>query len=795
LVFTYFLFSHFFTAHGYFLQFLAKRYRKQIIMTNDDMGDDASLVSESEEGSKAWGNQRTAAKDTERQTLGRNETKAVGYLKIIVIIVLLTAAALVSVSTFLFTRKAEVQDFETQFEAHATRVIESFREVFDRQLAAVDALSSSMTSYALASGSTFPNVTVPYFEVLGANARILSDALIVFYMPIVSKKDRTGFEAYARDMDLQFDEALASENEMRERQDEAFGLSGRRVQELPTLRPEIYKYGPNNTQPSLPEDAAGPFLPIWQITPVFSLFKASLMLDLTEHDAVVDHLNEAIRTEQAVLNQIHSNYDPEDFDDTANTLFKLFLQLGQYRAEAATYDGDPDSNMAYPVFSDFGEERELVGILMTTLYWKVYFTDVLPPGADGIYVVLESDAKAENQTITYRIDGPSVTYLGGGDHHDTSFDHLEEYQDITEFIRDRASVRTRSYTAAELNDEYIHYTLRVYPSTDLQDDYVTSKPIVYTVVVASVFLFSSLVFLAYDCLVERRQTVVMDKAIKASAVVSSLFPEAVRDRIYNQHDEKKKETAGWRAADNKGKSLMTNGEEASGGKKGRPIADKFDNTTILFADIAGFTKWSSARLPQEVFELLEALYGAFDKIAQRRGVFKVETIGDCYLAVTGLPEPQPDHAIRMAKFARDCLIKMKQLTKDLEESLGKDTSDLSFRVGMHSGSVTAGVLRGDKGRFQLFGDTVNTAARMESNGVIGRIHCSQETADELVVAGKNKWLTPREGGIEAKGKGRLQTYFVDLTVEKSVVTSLSASDEGTNAEDKSEAGAKDSFED
>jgi class 3 adenylate cyclase len=194
---------------------------------------------------------------------------------------------------------------------------------------------------------------------------------------------------------------------------------------------------------------------------------------------------------------------------------------------------------------------------------------------------------------------------------------------------------------------------------------------------------------------------------------------------------------------------------------------------------------------------LESLYGAFDKIAQRRGVFKVETIGDCYMAATGLPKPQADHAIRMAKFAGDCMGKMKKLTKDLEESLGKDTSDLSFRVGMHSGSVTAGVLRGDKGRFQLFGDTVNTAARMESNGVIGRIQCSQETADVLIEAGKTQWLTPREGGIEAKGKGMLQTYFINLTLAKNVAphaTSPTVSDEGSEADEESETG-EGSFED
>lgn len=207
-----------------------------------------------------------------------------------------------------------------------------------------------------------------------------------------------------------------------------------------------------------------------------------------------------------------------------------------------------------------------------------------------------------------------------------------------------------------------------------------------------------------------------------------------------------------------------------------PIADLFPHTTIMFADIVGFTAWSSEREPHQVFQLLETIYRAFDQLANRLGVFKVETIGDCYVAVAGLPEPNQDHAVVMAVFARECLDQMKELCKKLEVFLGPGTADLALRVGLHSGPVTAGVLRGNKSRFQLFGDTMNTASRMESNSIRNMIHLSQQTADLLSNAGKEHWFTQREESVVVKGKGEMQTFWLRCNQRGSIGSTSAMTD-------------------
>lgn len=131
------------------------------------------------------------------------------------------------------------------------------------------------------------------------------------------------------------------------------------------------------------------------------------------------------------------------------------------------------------------------------------------------------------------------------------------------------------------------------------------------------------------------------------------------------------------------------------------------------------------------------------------------------MAATGIPDQIEDHACVMARFAQECIRRMKKITRQLEPQLGPDTSDLECRIGIHSGSVTGGVLRGEKARFQLFGDTMNTAARMESTGLSGMIQASSYTADLIIQSGRQNWVVPRPDLVEAKGKGKLQTYWIN----------------------------------
>jgi class 3 adenylate cyclase len=179
------------------------------------------------------------------------------------------------------------------------------------------------------------------------------------------------------------------------------------------------------------------------------------------------------------------------------------------------------------------------------------------------------------------------------------------------------------------------------------------------------------------------------------------------------------------------------------------VAERFDEVTVLFADIVGFTPLSATLAPERVVELLNQVFTRFDELAARHRVEKIKTIGDAYMAVAGLPESRADHAEAAARMALD----LRDAVAELSRATG---CSLRIRIGLCSGPAVAGVIGIQKFAYDLWGDTVNTAARMESHGVPGEIHVTESTYLLL----RERYTFADQGVIDVKGKGRMRTYFL-----------------------------------
>ena len=183
---------------------------------------------------------------------------------------------------------------------------------------------------------------------------------------------------------------------------------------------------------------------------------------------------------------------------------------------------------------------------------------------------------------------------------------------------------------------------------------------------------------------------------------------------------------------------------------GKATTKIFENVTILFTDFKDFTLMASSISPIKLVEELNEIFSHFDDIMATFQIEKIETIGDAYFAACGVPEKNNDHAIK-------CIEAAKQMFRYLEERNEKNEIQWEMRAGIHSGPVVAGVVGKKKYAYDLFGDTVNTASRMETNGEVGKINIS-ETTYELI---KEKYNCIPRGQINAKGKGNLNMYFVE----------------------------------
>ena len=737
----------------------------------------------------------------------KRETRQILTLRVIVLMVLALATALVSFAISYNTRQGEEKQFASQFTDHAVKLMDAFRVDLTHTISAMDNLAVMYTSQALASQSTWPYTSLPEFEIQGASSSSLAKTELLAFLPMVTDRTRLNWESFSRQSSSWLQNAVqqqssssssnifstssrsseggrllnrdAAENRLRQVQESvlnkqqpynntqqpisadvltpttlvatpfpASAASPAIKLSVPTRAPTVHTQYPftppdnpvmpvhaNTTVASASAAPAsspptslskspstnGTPKPIMNWTaflsdnpasnpasapaysPVFTPTVDSVplpvagapvqysngvstsiyYLDPTSNKSVVQPFGEGPyfpiwQSIPVIPRLINYNLkrDPDFGVEIKETMDTLQVVIGKVVAAPNSADllspvisadaklvdrGEPWSKLFLPVFDSFGTGHQLVGMLNGVVFWGDYFRGHLPYSHTGdIICVLDNTC---GQQWSYRVNGRNATYLGQGDYHDHKYDYLEQYINMSTLLLEVDGSPFKTFSGIAVNSNYCPFTLRVYPTYDFEYNYLTWRPLIYTIAVVISFVVTSATFITYDYLVERRQKLVMEKAVQSSAVVSSLFPAVVRDRLF---PDGAKGGATAASAKRRLKTFLDEGKEKDKKAVGsKPIADLFPYTTVMFADISGFTAWSSVREPAQVFVLLETIYSCFDKLvscqqrvcrmrifllisflmiyfslstqAKKRAVFKVETIGDCYVAVTGLP--------------------------------------------------------------------------------------------------------------------------------------------------------------
>eukprot|EP00980_Cylindrotheca_fusiformis_P021448 scaffold8302_cov91-Cylindrotheca_fusiformis.AAC.2 len=539
--------------------------------------------------------------------------------KILVAIIIVLAVTGVGTSTYLLIKDQEKTSFENQFAGYASEIITVSRQKANQFFSALEAFTASISSQA-ASEQALLNTNWPFYAIPDWSIKAerlakltgVSDPEVAFAV-IVQDDEYAGFNEFATQaVPKWYQESIRNEKP---------GITAKELWNKTV--PFVHFLDPENNYQPTPLTGPELSVPLLQYYP----------LQLRSFSIAATMYNTMAAPGTATL-----------FNITRATR-KPTIGFTSIRASDGTRV--VGSQIMLPIFDTpytDAEERKHVASTGIRLHWLDYFKNILTEGEFGIIVVLKTACpdlcnREDGMTAhiaSYRIDGSSAEYLGDSDMHNPKFTSMEITDIFVDLGIDESQLPEGATCVPTLS-------LHVYPSEDLEMSFQTNDAVVYTVVVAFIFIFTSLVFLLYDYFVRRRQTKVMERIMRQDKIVSNVFPTAIRNRLYkDQEKQKGKNVKNLDHNLDEFDDLDFDGDSTIPGSA--PLADLFPSITVVFADIAGFTAWSSAREPQQVFVLLETLYGAFDKLAYRHSVFKVETVGDCYVAAVGLPEPVEKHA-------------------------------------------------------------------------------------------------------------------------------------------------------
>jgi hypothetical protein len=579
------------------------------VSDNDDGHVDSS------EGSSSAAKHSRASENIET-TIAKTETRAVARTRIFVAFILVISMIAVAVLIYIFTSKGEQDKFEQKFEDDSTQILETIGSTLDVTLSSTDAFIANIMAYARYSNSTWPFVTKPEYAVEAAKLLVLSKAVYIGEYVFVAEEEKLAWQNYSVHHDSWVQEGI----DLQRRNPDYKGIIIDEFQTLGLIHDNFAQ-----------ERIGGPYMPTWQVAPVVPIY-FPYNWDASTHERMGPTIKHIFEKQHVVIGAASGVADPNNPDQILQAEYDA-LWIKNYISEDDN-PSEPFSEIYYPMIDapgqvriDVDQPQDIVGFSVITFFWRDLIRDILYEDSKGVVVVIENSC---NQVWTYQIDGPNTTYLGPGDLHDSNFDGMRRSAPLYN-LRELFS-NSGVYTGIPLGEDYCVHTLHVYPSTEMRNEFITHGPIIYTVSAVAFFVLTLLAFLIYDWKVERRQKKVMATAVQTSKIVSSLFPSNVRDRLFQGREtgEHGLPFVGLEPQKRRLKSFLSSGSDKNAEARevdvDRPIADLFPNCTVMFADISGFTAWSSVREPAQVFRLLETLYGAFDEIANKRRVFKVVCI-------------------------------------------------------------------------------------------------------------------------------------------------------------------------
>jgi hypothetical protein len=573
-----------------------------VLLEEDDSDSQDEEIKDISISSASEGNanlQKISAKDAEKEMrykMINKEEKNVRNARVIVIVAGVACAAAVGAAINIFAKQNDHANFElevrkknerpsespmltciakkilltkfvivlptTQYNGFVSSIVSLVLLEIQFNFALMQQMSASVTATALNKGVVFPNHTESYFEISGGYVDGMGGVISVAYAPLVKAEEEREWAEYSVENKGWIEESArlrAVHPGHRDPlhgtiQDHEHNTYGRKLLDSDIVTPFIWRFEEEEDGRKVPETfVPGKVLaPLWQQTPAAPY---EVNVNLLSDERVVTMYTAMAATNQSLLSA-HSEitYLFDSLFGPNDKLVKL----------------NPHNFLMEPVYSAFEESPVLVGFLIGVTAFKNMMDNVVQEGANNIIAVISDSCGSRD--LTYELNGPISTFLGYEDLHDHRFDKymhsvlLESYETIVEGM-------------------CVH-ELKVYPSAAFRATYDTNKPAVYTSVIAVAFIVTAALLLIYDRMISRRQEKTMNSAIRTSNLVSSMFPENVRDRLMEDALQDGGKTS---ILDAKGNPIA--------GVKTRPIADFFPEATIMFADISGFTAWASTREP------------------------------------------------------------------------------------------------------------------------------------------------------------------------------------------------------